>query len=850
MPAGIVLDWVTEPDHVLQFMVIRFVACIVALALLGAAYLPWAKDRAVLLGIGPPIVCASGIQAMILDLGGYTSDYYAGLNLCILAVGVLYTWRWWQALLVSGGIVAVWSLAGIPDALAGTLDIPVFINNFYFLSLTAVIAVASAVIRYNAARREFAARIGLAEASEDLAQAVDRLQELDRLKTNFFSNVTHELRTPLTMILAPLESLLEDAQSSFDSTGREYLLAIRGNALRLLKLINDLLDLARLEENYLRLRVERADLVALLHEIVEYARPLAARKDISIELAVQGNVAAHEVYVDTEKMERVIVNLLANALKFSESGGTVRIWIREHDGELQVGVHDDGPGIPEESQRWIFERFRQADGSVTRRFGGTGIGLALVKEIVELHGGRISIASEIGRGSEFVVHLLGGREHFPEHALDRRQGSTKAQAARRSDDREPREWTRVLLEQKDYRFLDLERATERRLAPRGDEPRATKVLVVEDNVEILRFLSLQLRDAHAVYLAPDGHRGLELAQRELPDVIITDYMMPGIDGLALIHLLKKDPVTAGIPIVMLTAKNDVADRLAAREAGADIYLSKPFSPQEVRAAVAQLLHRRGQQAAVVAREQVKSLEVISAGLAHEIHNPLSYIANAIYVLGQKIKEMRAAAAAQDATREEMQAAIDASREKTERMITVAKTGIERIRRVVELVRNYARSGYPKELTPQVFDEIVRDVGTLVIPSPDGSEVDVAVELGAPGVKVLGVPGELEQIVRNLWQNALEALAEGGMVSVRTSRRQRAVWLEIADDGPGMPPEVLSRIFTPFFTTKDPGRGMGLGLAITHQLVHRLGGQIHVESEVGRGTTFRVQLPISEFTSSD
>lgn len=840
MPAGLLLDWLTQRPHVAEFLVIRVIAAVVALLLLAVTYLPRAREHTVLLGAGPPFVCAAGIQAMILRLGGYPSPYYAGLNLCILAVGVLYTWRWWQALAVCSVIVVAWCMSAIPDAAAGSLELESFVNNLYFLACTEAISVASATVRYSSARREFEARSALAEASRELSTALDQLRELDRLKSNFFSSVTHELRTPLTMILAPLEALLEDARATFEPAQREYLNAIRENALRLLKLINDLLDLARLEEKYLRLRVEATDVPALLTEIVEYSRPLATRKEVTVDLEL--GPACDDVFVDGEKLERVVVNLLANALKFSEPGGRVWVWSRVLPDAFEIGVRDDGPGIEPEAQRFIFERFRQADGSVTRRYGGTGIGLALAKELVELHGGHITLTSAVGAGSEFVVHLRRGRAHFAEEALDRRQRPESAPAPRRSEDREPREWTRRLLDRQDYRFLDLDQATERRLAPRGDETLPTKVVVIEDNVEILRFLSLQLRDVHSVYLAPNGAKGLELVRRERPDVVITDYMMPEMDGLELIARLKADPATAAIPIVMLTARNDVADRLAAREVGADVYLSKPFSPQEVRTAIARLLERRGQQVAMVAREQVRSLEVISAGLAHEIHNPLAFVANAVHVIGEKLDELRAAAA-RGASQAELAGLVTTSRERMDRMLEVANKGIERIRRVVELVRGYAQAGYPREPSLVILDELVKEVETLVMP-PSEREVHVECAPAAPGATVRCLPGELQQVIRNLWQNALEAVPAGGHVWIRTRQENAKVVLEVEDDGPGMEPEVKARIFTPFFTTKPPGKAMGLGLAIAHQLVTRAGGEIDVETAPGRGTVFRVRLPVA------
>jgi len=841
MPLFWVLDLWAMPGLVAPTLALRLSTTVLAAALLLALFRwPSAAARGInWLGFGYTAYVAAVISMMCWMRGGYESPYYAGLNLVIVGGGLLFLWTLRFAILFCATVY----LTYMAPLLLGVIPIRNLadaLGNQFFLVGTIVIILAAQNYRYRLERRWFFARSDLERTKQSLEEAYERTKELDRLKSNFFSSVTHELRTPLTMILAPLEALLEDARATFEPAQREYLNAIRENALRLLKLINDLLDLARLEEKYLRLRVEATDVPALLTEIVEYSRPLATRKEVTVDLEL--GPACDDVFVDGEKLERVVVNLLANALKFSEPGGRVWVWSRVLPDAFEIGVRDDGPGIEPEAQRFIFERFRQADGSVTRRYGGTGIGLALAKELVELHGGHITLTSAVGAGSEFVVHLRRGRAHFAEEALDRRQRPESAPAPRRSEDREPREWTRRLLDRQDYRFLDLDQATERRLAPRGDETLPTKVVVVEDNVEILRFLSLQLRDVHSVYLAPNGAKGLELVRRERPDVVITDYMMPEMDGLELIARLKADPATAAIPIVMLTARNDVADRLAAREAGADVYLSKPFSPQEVRTAIARLLERRGQQVAMVAREQVRSLEVISAGLAHEIHNPLAFVANAVHVIGEKLDELRAAAA-RGASQAELAGLVTTSRERMDRMLEVANKGIERIRRVVELVRGYAQAGYPREPSLVILDELVKEVETLVMP-PSEREVHVECAPAAPGATVRCLPGELQQVIRNLWQNALEAVPAGGHVWIRTRQENAKVVLEVEDDGPGMEPEVKARIFTPFFTTKPPGKAMGLGLAIAHQLVTRAGGEIDVETAPGRGAVFRVRLPVA------
>ncbi|HMA94547.1 MAG TPA: ATP-binding protein, partial [Polyangiaceae bacterium] len=536
------------------------------------------------------------------------------------------------------------------------------------------------------------------------------------------------------------------------------------------------------------------------------------------------------------------VNLLANALKFTEPGGQVLVWMRGSGDHLLVGVRDNGRGISPEAQRWVFERFRQADDEVARRYGGTGIGLALAKELVELHGGHITLESEEGKGSDFVVHLRFGSGHFAPGTVEQSMSSAQATHCNAID--KPTEWSCHLAERRCYRFISLSDATESAPTPLNSKLgyAGSRVLVVEDNVEVQRHLSMQLGDCHSLVLATDGERGLEVARSEHPDVIITDCMMPKMDGVTLLRELKADAATADIPVIMLSANNLESNRTAARNAGADIYLCKPFSAQELRSAVNQLLRNRVRQVGVVVREQVKSLEVISAGIAHEIHNPLSYLSNAVHVIQQKLDELHAAANQPGISIDELRANVLSARERTVRMISVALTGIKRIQAVVTLVRGYARAGSPRDFTALSLDELVREVSRLVM-TPDGRDVQIVSELGTEGIRVRGIPGELEQVIRNLLQNAIEAVPSGGHVWLRTHCDKQWVVLEVKDDGPGMPQDVKSRIFTPFFTTKEPGRGMGLGLAISHQLVANIGGDISVESMVNHGTTFRVHLPI-------
>ena len=842
MPGGVLLDWVSQPAKVGEFLVLRLGASALGVVILGLSYVERVKRHDVLLGAGPIFTAALAIELMIERLDSYRSPYYAGLNLCMLGLGLLFTWRARQTAVACGLIVAMWAAPAL--ARHSSLEIGTFFNNAYFLVLTGVIAVASNFLRYGLARREFEARHGLAAASQELTGALERLQQLDRWKSQFFANVTHELRTPLTMILAPLESILSGDFGPLTAVQRSYLEANWRNGVRLLKLINDLLDLAKLGEGFLKLRLERANVVSLLEEIVSYSRPLAARKALQLELEVTGKPG--ELYVDVEKLERVIVNLISNALKFTESG-KVTISVDSDGQETHLTVSDTGIGIPEPAMAHLFERFSQGDASVTRRFGGTGLGLAYAREIVELHGGSISVCSEPGQGSKFTVHLKEGEAGVPVGARDRRVGAGSANHPKRREDQEPMEWALRLQRQLDYRFAEIDQVTDRRVVSRAAGSPATsgRILVVEDNVEILELINLQLRDKYSVHVAQDGRQGLETAKRERPDVIVTDFMMPEMDGLQMLRAIRDEPGLTDTPVIMLTAKNQLDDRLSARQAGADVYLEKPFSPRELEAAITQLLQKQGRQMMNLMRAHVEGLEIVSAGLAHEIHNPLNFIKNANLLIAENVGKLQETLAGLTEVPPERTGDIEKIRGRIDKMVQSSTRGVERIEKVVDLIRRYAREGYPTETSEVDFDLAVVEVTELVAPRAD-MEGRVTEQLGAPGRVVRAIPEELNQVIRCLVQNACESVGPTGKVHVSTRVDGAHVVLEVTDNGPGITPENVAKIFSPFFTTK-PGSGRGMGLAIVQIVINRIGGTVEVTSTPGVQTAFRVRLPATEAT---
>ncbi|HUY37033.1 MAG TPA: ATP-binding protein [Pirellulales bacterium] len=408
----------------------------------------------------------------------------------------------------------------------------------------------------------------LSKKKRQLQASLNQLQEYDQLKTRFFSNVSHELRTPLTMILAPIEEIISKRRGDLGGEMSYMLDAALVNGRRLLDLINRLLEFSKLEAGKSRLNLSGVDLGQLIGELVSVAAPLARQRQV--ELTFECPTGLPVIGADAEKLDSAVTNLLSNALKFTPPGGTVTVTVGGREGRIRVEVRDSGIGIAEADHARVFERFVQIDGSTSRRYSGTGLGLALVKELVEMHGGQMGLESAVGRGSTFSFELP--ITEPPSEA--QRQASALSRSCRFAD-----------LEVCDPEQAQPDAAP---TAPAG----AARVLVVDDTPEMRRLIASVLADQYHVLTAGDGDEGTRLALAHLPDLIISDVMMPGVDGHEFCRRVKQNPATARIPFVLLTAKADRSMKIEGLDTGADDYLVKPFDAEELRARVRSLLRVR------------------------------------------------------------------------------------------------------------------------------------------------------------------------------------------------------------------------------------------------------------------
>lgn len=406
----------------------------------------------------------------------------------------------------------------------------------------------------------------------------EKLRKLDEVKSRFFANISHEFRTPLTLIMNPLKQLMSGAMGSLpDAVNIRHQLMMR-NSYRLLRLIDQLLDLSKLEEGRLRLRIKEVELISFTRNICELFEHTAEEKGLSV--TVHNTGSEYRVWLDTDKMEKVIANLLSNAIKYTDPGGVIDIRFGETETTCEIMVCDTGKGIPKAKGQHIFDRFYQVDSGDTRKSEGVGVGLALVKEFVELHKGKISIESEEGEGTCFTVMLKKGRAHFSDEEL--------ISDADVSDN--PVEDLPV----PSY-LLKNDPGTEifgEETEPLAKEADKTTVLVVEDNADLRGFLCEMLSQTYRVYEAGDGQAALNLIQEELPDLIVADIMMPGMDGRTLNRELKKDPSLASIPLIFLTAKAATEEKIEGFAEGADAYLTKPFDAEVLKARIDNLIESR------------------------------------------------------------------------------------------------------------------------------------------------------------------------------------------------------------------------------------------------------------------
>jgi PAS domain S-box-containing protein len=412
-------------------------------------------------------------------------------------------------------------------------------------------------------------------AFQEEKDRAERLAELDRAKTAFFSNVSHEFRTPLTLMLGPLEDALERETQPGARTDLEV---IHRNGLRLLRLVNTLLDFSRIEAGRIQAAYQPTELGSLTAELASVFRSAIER--VGMELVVDCPPIAEPVYVDREMWEKIVLNLLSNAFKFTFAGQIV-VRLTADDEHVTLQVQDTGTGIPPEELPRLFERFHRIRGAEARAHEGSGIGLALVQELVKLHGGVTSVESEFGKGTTFTVDIPTGSAHLPADRIGTGGGWVEPGVSAQAYADEALRWIPSALDEVGL-YSTIETDTPPSIAGTLS---GARILLADDNADMREYVKRILKKEWSVEAVSDGAAALAAARRDVPDLVLSDVMMPGLDGFELLRELRGDLRTRDVPVIFLSARAGEESRIEGLEAGADDYLVKPFSARELTARI-------------------------------------------------------------------------------------------------------------------------------------------------------------------------------------------------------------------------------------------------------------------------
>lgn len=830
------LDWIVYPEWFFLFLWLRVGLDLLLCLILYGLHTQF-NIYVVHLGIASILLMSVTFCIMIFLTDGMASPYYAGMNLALFMTSVTLPWTVKEAVIAISASAIMYICTCLFRAKLSGIDYnwTLFCNNLYFLLSTGVICVISC---YFQTKRRFE----LFHLTYELGLKNKQLATLDELKSNFFANISHELRTPLTLILSPVQDLLQSSIALPDKVA-EVLGYVRGNGLRLLKLVNNLLEIIRLEEGKIVLEKQPLDIIELAKSSIETMSHLAMVQ--SVELIDQLPDCSMTVLGNHAALEKVFFNLLNNSIKFTPQGGSITVTAHRTEQHLTISIRDTGIGITPDAIPHIFDKFHQADGSATRKHQGSGLGLALVKDLVNKHDGEIRVSSQVNAGTEMTIVLPA----FDENLLRNGPVSEHAPADHVGHDDLlsqlylAAEQSGGLAQPLPKHLEDLD--TRNEYGNGGEQ--AVQLILVDDEPDMRRYLASLLGQDWNTLQTNNGEDAWELIQQHRPPLAILDVMMPGIDGLTLCKKIKETPETCLTKVVLLTARADEQAKLEALTYGADDFLTKPFSSLEIKTRLKNLMENhqlqnqlsqrntalsetlvelKKTQEELIHSEKINSLGMMAAGLMHEINNPVNFVLMAI----GDVKNNYPMPPDSD----------------LKEVVTDIEDGIKRIGRIVSDLRTFA---YPSEAENkkrfhcrQALDHALR------FTAHERNVVNVKLEIHQSGDdEVMGSEMHIVQVFINVLSNAYKAIkplcgTREGKVSIGIEPVNAFIQISVKDNGAGIEEAQLKHIFNPFFTTSEPGEGTGLGLSICHTIIQNHGGNIHADSVAGQWTEFIIKLP--------
>ena len=681
----------------------------------------------------------------------------------------------------------------------------------------------------------------LRQLTVELEAAKEAAEAASRAKGDFLANVSHELRTPLALILAPAKQL--STASTPRPDWHEQIKRIERNALLLLGRVNALLDMSKADAGKLGVQWQRVSLGDLVEPIAKDMAVLAAEARCALVWSV--DTALDTVVIDPTHIETILLNLLSNAIKFTPAGGRVTLAVNAVGNErFEIDVCDTGIGIAPEKIPLLFERFTQADATITRQYGGTGIGLALVKELTTLMGGDISVKSALGQGTRFVINLPCG-ELTAEAPAD---GAPATQSAPLRP-----ELRRAQLASGALALASV--PPDRFKARRAGLP---TILVADDSADMRQYVGALLADDCNVLTAPDGNAAWDVLAHEAVDVLVSDIMMPGIDGISLAAKVKQDPSLSQVPVILVTARGGADASAYGLNSGADDYLAKPFEPEELRARVRAALRMRTVQLQLRDASREAGMATVAAGVLHNLGNILSGTAVSAALLadqlhrghGDRLHKIASALRTMvlpESSRalpeyvDQLGVQLQSERDTLRAEIGNLRESIDDAIAVVAAQQNFARLG-SAVLERVSATDLLNDAVRLA----KFTEGDIERRDGDDCLLVVDRYLTLHILI-NLLTNARDAMRDlppgDRRLLLRAERIGDRVELEVRDSGVGIPPEIVPRLFDQGFSTK--GKGHGLGLHVSALWAHQLGGVLCCTSAgLGQGASFVLTLPCS------
>lgn len=646
------------------------------------------------------------------------------------------------------------------------------------------------------------------EANNKLVQANDRLKELDRLKTDFFANISHEFRTPLTLIMGPVADLISTLDPGQENS-KNILETVHRNCLRLLKLVNNLLDFSKLEAGRAKMFFEVTDLGTLTSDLASTFRSAIERA--SLKLIVNCEALRNPVYVDREMWEKIVLNLISNAFKYTLKG-EICVTLKSDGNFVELSVADTGTGIPENEIGKIFERFHRVQGSQGRTHEGTGIGLALVHELVKLHGGTAEVKSRLGQGTTFIIRIPFGSAHLSAERVSKVVRSLEASEGQ----------SRAFIEEANRWTADSPVAK----GPAASSGTKKHVLVADDNADMREYVTKLLAEKYELTAVANGKEALDAIRQGGYDLLISDIMMPVMDGNELLRTIRADRKFQNLPVILLSARAGEEARASEVQLGADDYLTKPFSATELISRVHTQINLSQMRAKLLKdlENANQELESFSYSVSHDLRSPLRSMVGFGKILLEEHPESQS----------------EEGKKLVQRIIQAG----QRMGLLIDSLLSLSKISRSQiHFSPVNLSKIAQTLRDEILEANPGAKTHFIIRAD---MEVSGDPQLLELVLQNLINNAFKFTSklEAPEIQIGIQEVNGEKVYFVKDNGAGFDMQYVGKLFGTFqrLHSETEFAGTGIGLATVRRIIHRHGGRIWAEGAIGKGATFFFTVP--------